>query len=144
MFLCAPSECWLKQRKRDYCAVFYSALVHHIQNRLGALGWCVLQQYNVHSMMMQKNNKKMPHSDSCIWWTKQRPMKKRNTRNARTQSNIFFVRKHWEELFNGVQCVCDSVSLCRHKCVNLFAFSQMYQWFRKRACINEILCIERS
>lgn len=103
-----------------------------------------IQQYNVHSMMMQKNNKKMPHSDSCIWWTKQRPMKKRNTRNARTQSNIFFVRKHWEELFNGVQCVCDSVSLCRHKCVNLFAFSQMYQWFRKRACINEILCIERS
>lgn len=103
--------------------------------------------------MMQKNNEKMPHSDSCIWWTKPRPMKREthatHAHNA-TTIHIFLtkkslVRKHWEELL----MVCDAcasvsvcVSLCRHKCVNLCAFSQMYQWFRKRAGINEILCIE--
>lgn len=54
-----------------------------------ALGCCVLQQCNEHSMMMQKwITKKECHIQILAYGeTKQRPMKKRNTRNARTQCN---------------------------------------------------------
>lgn len=48
-----------------------------------AYGWCV--QHKIHSMIMQKNNKKeIPNSNSCIWWNEKRPMKKKRTH---TQSN---------------------------------------------------------